>query len=102
MCITSHYHCYRNYFAREFRESSATSSAALLEAKDEEEKHQLCMKENEEWNKQVALLREQRLIRLQEAREESILVKKIAFEARQKERLEMAEQLVREEKVISQ
>jgi hypothetical protein len=48
------------------------------------------------------LLREQRLIRLQEAREESILVKKIAFEARQKERLEMAEQLVREEKVISQ
>jgi len=76
--------------------------AALLETKDEEEKHQLCMKENEEWNKQVALLREQRLIRLQEAREESILAKKIAFEERQKERLEMAEQLVREEKVISQ
>jgi small subunit ribosomal protein S26 len=98
MCITSHYHCYRNYFAQEFRESSATSLAALLETKDEEEKHQLCMKENEEWNKQVALLREQRLIRLQEAREESILAKKIAFEERQKERLEMAEQLVREEK----
>jgi len=76
--------------------------AALLETKDEEEKHQLCMKENEEWNKQVALLREQRLVTLQESREESILAKKIAFEERQKERLEMAEQLVREEKVISQ
>jgi hypothetical protein len=102
MCITSHCHCYRNYFAQEFRQSSATSLAAMLETKDEEEKHQLCMMENEEWNKQVALLREQRLIRLQEARQDSILAKKIAFEERQKERQEMAEQLVREEKVISQ
>lgn len=60
------------------------------------------MKENEEWNKQVALLREQRLIKLKEARHESILAKKVAFEERQKERLEKAEQLVREEKVMSQ
>lgn len=60
------------------------------------------MKENEEWNKQVALLREQRLIKAQEARWESILAKKVAFEERQKERLEKAEQLVREEKVILQ
>ena len=60
------------------------------------------MKENEEWNKQVALLREQRLIKLQEARQESILAKKVAVEERQKEWLEKAEQLVREEKVISQ
>lgn len=94
----THMRAVRKYFAQEFRESSATSLAALLETKDEEEKHLLCMKENEEWNKQVALLREQRLIKLQEARQESILAKKVAFEERQKEWLEKAEQLVREEK----
>lgn len=58
------------------------------------------MKENEEWNKQVALLREQRLTKIQEARKEIILAKIIAFEEREKEQLEKAEQMVREEKVI--
>jgi hypothetical protein len=58
------------------------------------------MKENEEWNKQVALLRAQRLSKVQEARKESILMKIVASEERQKERLEEAEQIVREEKVI--
>jgi hypothetical protein len=59
------------------------------------------MKENEEWNKQVALLREERLTKVQEARKESILMKLIASEERQKEQLEKAEQIVREQKVIS-
>jgi small subunit ribosomal protein S26 len=74
--------------------------AALEETKNEAEHHQQCLKENEEWNKEVALLREQRLSQVQEARRESILAKLVAFEERQKERMEKAEQMVREEKVI--
>jgi hypothetical protein len=94
------YHCYRRYFEQEFREASATSSVALQESKDQEEEHLRCMKENEEWNKQVAMLRVQRLTKVQEARRESILAKIIASEKRQKERLENAEQIVQEEKVM--
>ncbi|XP_021934609.1 probable 28S ribosomal protein S26, mitochondrial isoform X2 [Zootermopsis nevadensis] len=87
-----------NYFRQEFKETSANSLAALQGSKDEEEEHLRCMKENEEWNKQVALLREQRLTKIQEARKEIILAKIIAFEEREKEQLEKAEQMVREEK----
>jgi hypothetical protein len=47
------------------------------------------------------LLREQRLLQEQEARRESILAKLVAAEERQKERMEKAEQMVREEKVMS-
>jgi small subunit ribosomal protein S26 len=73
--------------------------AALEETKNEAE-HQKCLKENEEWNKEVALLREQRLLQMQEARRESILAKLVASEERQKEQREKAEQMVREEKVM--
>jgi hypothetical protein len=47
------------------------------------------------------LLREQRLSTVQEGRRESILAKLVASEERQKERIKKAEQMVREEKVIS-
>jgi hypothetical protein len=46
------------------------------------------------------LLREQRLLQVQEARREGILAKLVASEERQKERMEKAERIVREEKVI--
>jgi hypothetical protein len=99
--ITSNHNGYRNYLKQEFIESSASSAAALEETKIEAEHHQQCLKENEEWNKEVALLREQRLSQVQEARRESILAKLVASEERQKERINKADQMVREEKVIS-
>jgi small subunit ribosomal protein S26 len=94
--VTSY--CYRNYLREEFAKTTATSLGALPDSEDEEE-YLHCMKENEEWNKQVALLREQRLIKVQEARRESILAKIVAAEEREKEQLEKVEQMVREEKV---
>ncbi|PNF40196.1 putative 28S ribosomal protein S26, mitochondrial [Cryptotermes secundus] len=94
----THLRAVRKYLKQEFIDLSASSSAALEGTQNEAEEHQLCLKENEEWNKQVALLREQRLLQEQEARRESILAKLVAAEERQKERMEKAEEMVREEK----
>ncbi|XP_069669081.1 small ribosomal subunit protein mS26 [Periplaneta americana] len=88
----------RRYFTEEFAKSSATSIAAQQETKDEEEEHQRCMKVNEEWNRQVALIREKRLLQEQEAKRELILAQMTAFEEDQKKRMEEVEQIVREEK----
>lgn len=94
----THLRAVRNYLKQEYIASSASSLAALEGTKNEAEEHEQCLKENEKWNNEVALLREQRLLQEQEVRRESILAKLVASEERQTERMEKAEQMVREEK----
>ena len=79
--------------------TSKTSDSAIQQVEDEEKAHARCVIENEEWNRQVALMREERLQKQREAHRENILKNIDEAEKRQKQRLEKIEQMVREEKV---
>ncbi|KAJ9588969.1 hypothetical protein L9F63_017729 [Diploptera punctata] len=94
----THMHAIRNYFQEETAKTSKTSVLALQEIEDEEQEHVRCMKENDEWNKQVALLREQRLKVEAERRREEVLKSMDEAQERKKLRLEEIEKMVREEK----
>ncbi|PSN50038.1 putative 28S ribosomal protein S26 [Blattella germanica] len=94
----THMHAIRTYFLEEIQETSAKSTVAIQEVKDEEDEHIQCMKINEEWNQQVSLIREDRLKKDEEIRREKVLRALAIAEEKRNAEKERIEQLVREEK----
>lgn len=73
----------------------------MLTPEQEEAEFQRCLQENDKWNKEVALIREQRLARELQEKAEYVKERLRLAQEREEERMEQIEALVRKEKVRS-
>lgn len=87
---------------REENQRIAETSSAdhfVLTPEQEEAEFQRCLQENEKWNREVAALREQRLAREHQEKQQYVQERLRLAEEREEERMEKIEALVRKEKV---
>lgn len=92
------------YFRKQLEnelETSYTGQEVLQEITNKEEAlWTRCIDINENWNAEVALAREERLIKEREIKRETILAELIEKEEIKKQKFEEIEEIVRLEKVI--
>ncbi|XP_058976244.1 small ribosomal subunit protein mS26-like [Musca domestica] len=93
----------RQYLREENQRIAETSSADhfVLTPEQEEAEFQRCLQENEKWNREVAALREQRLAREHQEKQQYVQERLRLAEEREEERMEKIEALVRKEKELS-
>ncbi|KAM7358244.1 mitochondrial ribosomal protein S26 [Cochliomyia hominivorax] len=93
----------RQYLREENQRLDETSSAGhfVLTAEQEEAEFQRCLRENEKWNQEIALIREQRLAREREEKAKYVEERLRLAREREEERMEKIEALVKKEKELS-
>ncbi|XP_037815995.1 probable 28S ribosomal protein S26, mitochondrial [Lucilia sericata] len=93
----------RQYLREENQRLDETSTAGhfVLTAEQEEAEFQRCLQENEKWNQEIALMREQRLAKEKQEKAEYIKERLRLAKEREEERMEQIEALVKKEKELS-
>lgn len=93
----------RQYLREENQRIAETSTVGhfVLTPEQEEAEFQRCLQENDKWNKEVALIREQRLARELQEKAEYVKERLRLAQEREEEQMEKIEALVRKEKVWS-
>lgn len=93
----------RQYLREENQRIAETSSAGhfVLTAEQEEAEFQRCLQENEKWNQEIAVIREKRLAKERQEKEEYVKERLRMAREREEERMEKIEALVKKEKESS-
>ncbi|XP_055696544.1 probable 28S ribosomal protein S26, mitochondrial [Lutzomyia longipalpis] len=91
------YRSVRRFLAAEVEAKAAQATVLTMDPKVEEAEVQHCFEINEEWNKKVAAVRDQRLQEELKVQKEEILTRLEAKKLREEERRQMAEEKVKRE-----
>ncbi|XP_013108427.1 small ribosomal subunit protein mS26 [Stomoxys calcitrans] len=93
----------RQYLREENQRIAETSTADhfVLTPEQEEADFQRCLKENENWNQEIALIREARLAKERQTKVDYVQERLRLAEQREEEKMEKIEDLVRKQKELS-
>lgn len=80
-------------------DETSTADHFVLTPEQEEAEFQRCLQENEKWNREIALIREQRLAKEREEKAKYVEERLRLAREREEERMEKIEALVKKEKV---